>query len=395
MPTFVYPEKLGVPLSEALKAVVTHAKVQAESHIRTPDNAEYVIAAGQADLVSIVRGQIADPHLANKAAEGRPEDVRGCISCNQMCWGRRSRDYWISCLINPSAGREFEWGGDRFTPAAAPRRILVIGAGPAGLECARAAAERGHQVILAEASGELGGQFRLAGLQPRRAQILDLLDWYQRQLEKLQVTVHYHTPLEADEVEGYEVDAVVLATGSLPAGTGFQKWRPERGGLPGMERGAVWSVEEVMARAARLGKRVLLLDEAGNWRGCGTAWHLAEQGHEVTLVTPDPMVGKELIRTSADLPLRQRLARLGVVFIVESVLDAWHGDGATVVSLLDGSERWVGADSLVLATTNLAEDSLRQDLAGKIPELHAIGDCVAPRMAPYAFYEGRKLGLSL
>ncbi|MCB2132675.1 MAG: FAD-dependent oxidoreductase, partial [Rhodobacteraceae bacterium] len=89
--------------------------------------------------------------LARKTAEGRAEDVRGCISCNQMCWGRRSRDYWISCLINPSAGREFEWGGDRFTPAATPRRIVVVGAGPAGLEAARAAAERGHRVDIFEA----------------------------------------------------------------------------------------------------------------------------------------------------------------------------------------------------------------------------------------------------
>src|SRR3546814_5334186 len=114
-------------------------------------------------MVSIVRGQIADPHMANKAREGRPEDIRPCISCNQMCWGRRSRDYWISCLINPSAGREFLWDGDRFERAETPRRILVVGGGPAGLEAARVAAERGHQVTLAEASDKLGGQFRRAG----------------------------------------------------------------------------------------------------------------------------------------------------------------------------------------------------------------------------------------
>ncbi|MGL4280270.1 MAG: FAD-dependent oxidoreductase, partial [Albidovulum sp.] len=118
MPTFLYGEKLTAPFTEALKAALKHAKVTSEAHVRTPENAEAIIASGQADMVSIVRGQIADPHLARKTVEGRAEDVRGCISCNQMCWGRRSRDYWISCLINPSAGREFEWGGDRFSPAA-------------------------------------------------------------------------------------------------------------------------------------------------------------------------------------------------------------------------------------------------------------------------------------
>jgi 2,4-dienoyl-CoA reductase-like NADH-dependent reductase (Old Yellow Enzyme family) len=148
IPTVGYPDKLGAPLSEGIKAAVRHAKVQAESHIRTPENADYVIASGQADMVSIVRGQIADPHLANKARDGNAEDIRPCISCNQMCWGRRYRDYWISCLINPSAGREFKWGGDRFERTNTSRKILVIGGGPAGLEVARVAAERSHHVTL-------------------------------------------------------------------------------------------------------------------------------------------------------------------------------------------------------------------------------------------------------
>ncbi|HMB77498.1 MAG TPA: FAD-dependent oxidoreductase [Kiloniellaceae bacterium] len=395
MPTFLYPEKLSLPLAEALKSVVRHAKVQSECHIRTPENADYVIASGAADMVSIVRGQIADPHLARKAAEGRPEDIRGCISCNQMCWGRRSRDYWISCLINPSAGREYLWGGDRFRPAETPRRILVVGGGPAGLECARVAAERGHRVTLAEASSELGGQFRLAGLQPRRGQVLELLDWYGRQLEKLQVTLDYNAPLEAGDVEAFDADAVVLATGSLPAETGFQKWLPAQENLDGLEKGRVWSVEDVMSRSCRLGKRVLLLDEGGNWRGCGTAWHLAEQGHKVTLATPDPMVGKELQRVAADLPLRRRLAGLGVTFVTEVLVRAWHGNAATLMSVLDGKTWREAADDLVLATTNVANSHLAEALAGSAKEIHAIGDCVAARQAPYAFYEGRRLGLRL
>ena len=178
IPTSLYDQRLGEPFAAALKAVVRHARVQAESHIRTPEAAEAVLAAGHADMVSIVRGQIADPHLVAKARAGRADEVRPCISCNQLCWGRRSRDYWISCLVNPSAGREFEWGGDRFEPAADPRRVLVVGGGPAGLETARVAAERGHAVTLWERGSALGGQFRLAGLQPSRGQITDLLAWH-------------------------------------------------------------------------------------------------------------------------------------------------------------------------------------------------------------------------
>jgi len=398
MPTFLYPEKLGVQLSQNLKAVVRHALVTAESHIRTPDNAEAVLAAGEADLVSIVRGQIADPHLANKAAEGRAEDIRGCLSCNQMCWGRRSRDYWISCVVNPSVGREWEWGGDRFTPTAAPKKVLVVGGGPAGLEAARAAAERGHAVTLAEATDRLGGAFRLAGLQPRRAQILDLIDWYERQLARLQVRILYNTYLEAEDARAFGADAVVVATGSLPTGTGFQKALPHLSALPGIERGHVWSAEEVMGRAARLGDRVVVVDEGGNWRGCGTAWKLAEDGRQVTLVTPDPLVGKELQRTAADFPLRKRLAELGATFLVESAVCAWSAEGATVVSLLTGAETLVPADDLVIATANAAEDDLARDLArdldGEVP-VHLIGDAAAPRQAPYAIHDGRKVGLAL
>ena len=393
IPAFTEAEKLTTPMTAQLKGIVKHARITSEAGIRTPENAETIIASGEADLVSIVRGQIADPHLARKTTEGRAEDIRGCISCNQMCWGRRSRDYWISCLINPSAGREFEWGGDRFVAAPKAKNVLVVGAGPAGLEAARASAERGHHIEIVEALPVVGGQFRLAGMQPRRAQILDLMDWYERQFVNLGVTLRLNTYLDEAEIAAHSADIIILATGSLPDETGFQRWLPHEPKLPGLDLGHVWSPEAVLRREARLGDTVVVYDEGSNWRGVGTAWALAEQGKKVVIVTPEAFVGKEIARTAADSGARRRLALLGVKFLAEHCISRWHGNGATVRNLLTGQEETLAASDLVMATTNRAFDPFPETFPHKIT--HRIGDCTAPRLAAYAFHEGRKLALSL
>ena len=271
----------------------------------------------------------------------------------------------------------------------------MVGGGPAGLEVARVAAERGHRVTLAEAGPELGGRFRYAGLQPRRGQILDLIGWWARELERLGVEIRYNTLIEADDVAGHALDAVVVATGSLPAENAFQRALPQLERLPGIERGKVCPVEDVLGRSARPGQRVIVLDDLGHWHGAGTAWYLAEAGHQVTVVTRHPVVAAELARTAADLPLRTRLRQLGVVELGDSAIAEWHGDGADVVNLLDGSRRRIEADTLVTATVNESQDWLARDLAGRVKGLHTIGDCVAPRLAVMAIYEGRALGRRL
>ncbi|MEJ2003289.1 MAG: FAD-dependent oxidoreductase [Maritimibacter sp.] len=361
IPSFQYAENLGVDLAERLKQAGLRARVTAEAHIRTPENANTVLGAGQADLTSIVRGQIADPYLVAKAAEGRSDDIRGCLSCNQQCWGRRGRDYYISCLINPSAGHEFAWGGDRFTATDHPKSVLVVGGGPAGL----------------------------------RAQITDLIAWYGRQLDKLGVTVQFNSYMEADEIAAFGADVVILATGSLPPETGFQKALPQVDEMPGIELGTVWSSADVMGRAARLGQRVVLLDEGGHWKGIGTAWHLAEAGHDVTIVTPDAMIARELERSATDFGARQTLTGLGVQFVTESAITGWSQQGARCISFLTGQESTIEADSLVLATGNRCDTSLLDALRAEGIDTRPIGDAAAPRLAAAAIYDGRMIGLSL
>jgi len=239
----------------------------------------------------------------------------------------------------------------------------------------------------------VGGQFRLAGMQPRRAQILDLMDWYERQFSKLGVSLRLNTYLYEDEIAAHPADVVILATGSLPDEKGFQRWLPHLESLPGIEAGGVWSPEAVLRREARLGDAVVVYDEGSNWRGVGTAWALAEAGKKVTIVTPEAFVGKEIARTAADGAARRRMAKLGVKFVTESCLSRWHGNGVTLRNLLTGEEETIPASGLVMATTNRAFDPFPETFAGKAT--YRIGDCTAPRLAAYAFHEGRKLALTL
>jgi len=392
IPTFLYDEMKGPPLAAEIRKVCRHAIVQAESHVRTPANAEKVLAEGQADMVSIVRGQIADPHLANKAKEGRARDIRPCISCNQLCWGRRARDYWVSCLVNPSAGREWQGRGDRFEPAERPKRVLVVGGGPAGLEAARVAAERGHRVTLAEKSQHLGGRFRLAARQPRRHVIDDLIAWYDAQLTQLQVEVRRGVELSAAEIEAGDWDEVIVATGSVPARDGYQRSLPFQEKLPGVHQANVFAVEDVLDGSAVCGRRVLVLDDLGQWPGAGTAWRLAEEGHDVTIVTRHPMVGAELVNSAAQPPLLKRLGELKVEAMTETALLSWDGTEASLRSTLDGAVTVRSFDTLVTATVNSPVRALFDELQdGDGYRLHNIGDSLAPRKAAAAIYEGRKL----
>jgi 2,4-dienoyl-CoA reductase-like NADH-dependent reductase (Old Yellow Enzyme family)/thioredoxin reductase len=396
VPSFQFGMKLGVPDAAAYKQVMKHALVTAESRIKTPQNAEEVLAAGHSDLVSIVRAQIADPHLANKAREGRVEDIRPCISCNQLCIGRRLRDYWASCLVNPSVAREHDWDGDIPAPAASPRDILVVGGGPAGLETARVAAQRGHRVRLVERDGELGGQFRLAAGQPERGEIGGLLDWYRTQLEKLQVKIELRREMTPADILGSGADAVVLSTGSKPSRQGFQRVYPHVTQLPGAEQDNVCTVHDVLEGSVVPGTNVLLLDDIdGWWPASGTALHLAQQRHRVTIVTSSEKAAAKLDTSLTGDTTRQRFFEYGIEVVLATALESWEGNTATLVNLYTGDKETRDFDWLVLATTNTSDDVLSSGLREADLELHSIGDAVAARTAHMAIYEGRKLGLRL
>ena len=395
VPSFLTEPLLGAQDAAAVKRVVRHAKVQAEARIRTPANGDQLIAAGQADLVSLVRAQIADPDLANKAMAGRAADIRPCINCNQECIGRRLRDYWISCLVNPSVGRESAWANTAVGRSDRPKRVLVVGGGPAGMETARVAAERGHRVTLIERSEHLGGQLRLAARQPRREEIGEFLAWLERQLTQLQVEIRRDTELSADAIAAEAYDRVVIATGARPATTGFQRALPHVARLPGAELEHVASVEDVLSGSVSVGQRVLLVDDDGGWRASGTALYLAERGHRVTVLTPALHVGHHLGHTASLGLLAKALAERDVSVITSAALHAVERDSVVILDLLTGRQRREPFDAVVMASLPEADAELAAELGARGIAASAVGDCIAPRKATMALYEARKLALEL
>ena len=217
-----------------------------------------------------------------------------------------------------------------------PRTVLVVGGGPAGLEAARVAAERGHAVVLVEARDRLGGQWVLAGRQPTRSQILDHLAWYERELDRLGVDVRLGTPATAASVVEAAAEVVVLAAGARPADAGFQRAAPLVDRLPGIDAPTAASIHAVLEGDVVPHGRVLLLDDLGDWRGIGTAMLLQEAGGQVTLVTAAPAAAGGLFHSAADGPARRRFARAGGEVLPHHVLCSWAPGHAVLRSTLTG-----------------------------------------------------------
>jgi len=418
-PTTLHAERVGEPLAAAVAGAVGAARVLCAGHVRTMANAEAVLAAGHADLVAITRGQIADPLLVGKAAVGQADRVRPCISCNSGCivgpgagpgagGGTAATHEALRCLVNPVAGREHRWpaGADVYATAPATKRVVVIGGGPAGLEAARVAAERGHQVRLYETADHLGGQWRLAGLQPTRSPIADHLAWYEAELHRLGVEIHRGATFRPSARMWEQV--IVVATGAAPARAGRQRGRA--GVSAGHDGGGratgvrVADVADVVNGTVIPAGDVLVLDDTGDWRGIGTALLLQQLRCRVGLVTADAAVAARLPPAAGGAEARRRFARSGGVDFVHTVVTAWDGTAgrATLRHVLTDRVDEVGADWLVVAEPPTAEPptpgtSVADQVARACPHaaIHVIGDALAPRHAAAAIAEAHALALTL
>jgi mycofactocin system FadH/OYE family oxidoreductase 2 len=397
-----------VPLAAGIKSVAT-LPVFATGRINDPALAERVLAEGQADMIGVVRGQIADPDFAKKAREGRTEEIRYCIACNQNCYGRVGLNKTIGCVQNPSAGAEATEGEYHLKPALRKKRVMVIGGGPAGMWAAKVATWRGHDVTLYDKGEELGGQVLIAAKGAGRDEFGVIVRNERNQLDHLNVPVKLGVEVTPALVAEVAPDAVIVATGS----------RPKRCPVGGADAPGVFNVWQVLNGEVddALGEKVLLIDYDGHHQATATAEFLAELGKKVHVITSSLFVGSEL-GPSQDLYLtRQRLLQKGVTFTPDfAVMEIKHpetaaageggqaGAGAEIHGFNVYSNVWdvfSGYDSIVTAMGNDADDSLYFALKGmtigegdasRPLELYRVGDCVAPRRVDMAIHEGYMAG---
>lgn len=377
----------------AIRRTLRDVPVFTVGRITDPLMAERFLADGYADMVGMTRATIADPELPNKARQGRLDDIRPCISCNQGCTARLYSDRPITCLINPTVGREKEWGIGTVRPAGETKRVMVVGGGPAGLEAARVAAARGHRVTLYEKEQQLGGQVLLAAKLPHREEFAESVRWLERQIVKLGVEIRPGLEVTPEMVQDVAADVVIVATGARPMRTGFSSYCPERPGIPGAEGENVVTAWDVLREEVELGGHVVLVDDDGHHVAAGTAEFLAERTDRLDVITRFPQMGHELRYTLEQDLVVQRLLEKGVNIIPHTIVEAIEKDRVVTRSIYTGTEKTIeSVDLVVLAMGNKANDELYRALQGDGREVYAIGDCVAPRRALMAIFEGHQIG---
>lgn len=360
---------------------VTDLPVIGVGRIKDPVQAEQILARGACDLVGMVRQQIADSYTAKKARAGRVEAIRLCISCNQECIGREGLNLDIGCIENPATGYELTLGPDTLRPASQCKRVLVVGGGPAGMECAKIAARRGHRVTLCEQEGELGGQVRLALRVPNRAEFGDLIRNQVNELRHEPVVVRLGVKVTPEMVHTEGYDVVVCCQGALP----------QRPALPGADDPRVLTVWDVLGGAA-VGARVAVLDMIGFHQATSVVEWLAERGASVEVFTAALTAGQDLGLT-LDLENWYRRILARDVRITTNFAPLGFADG-----LINGVQVYSGQmltfgpfDTIVVANHGRPDDELYFALKGRV-KVYRAGDCVAPRRASDAINEGHRLG---
>jgi 2,4-dienoyl-CoA reductase-like NADH-dependent reductase (Old Yellow Enzyme family) len=390
------PHCLGVYAAHAIKKAVRDTPVFTVHRILQPDEAERIIESHEADGITLVRALISDPEWVNKAREGRDDEIRACTGINQSCYGNLLQSMPINCVQNPAVGREDDLGLGTMERATTTKKVVVVGGGPGGLEAAWVAATRGHDVTLLERADELGGAIRWARTLPGREEIGHLATWRIGECERQGVDLRTGVEATAESVLALAPDAVVIATGGVATKTGLAAYHPMP--VPGSEQPWVLDHVEALQRALAdpdsLGSTIVLLDAVGHVQAIGLGELLATQGRNAICVTPLPLpMALDGETQAAVLP---RAVQAGMVWRPNTVLAMIGDHDVTLVDTLSRAFETVpDVDTVVIRTHGLPDRTLADELDGRVPELHVVGDAVAVRPVDRAVYDGHVAGRAL
>jgi 2,4-dienoyl-CoA reductase-like NADH-dependent reductase (Old Yellow Enzyme family)/thioredoxin reductase len=366
-----------VDLAARIKEAVD-VPVVAIAKINTPELAEEIIGQGRADFVAMARPLVADPELPNKAAAGCSEEIRGCVYCLEDCADKGVDGIGRCCLVNPFAGHEYDW---QVKPASVRKKVLVVGGGPAGMQTAIIADQRGHDVELWEQDQELGGQIRLAHLGPYKEEMVEALRYLRHRLTAGKVTVRLGQPATAASVIVYGPDVVVTACGSVPV------FPP----IPGLDGSQVFNVREIYVRRPPLGRQLVII--GGGDLGCETADWLAAPDREVTVVE----ILAEVLRRMKKIPRQRLLTRLaakGVTVLTETRVDSVVV-GAVHIIGKNGRKRTLAADNVIVAVGAEPEKQLQERLNGRVEQVLTVGDADIPGNLGAALRSGTEAALAI
>jgi dimethylamine/trimethylamine dehydrogenase len=376
----------------AFVKTLTSKPVVGVGRYTSPDSMVSAIRRGIMDLIGAARPSIADPFLPQKIREGRFEDIRECIGCN-ICVTSDLAYIPIRCTQNPTMGEEWRrgWHPEIIAPRKEAKEVLVVGAGPAGLECARALGQRGYSVSLVEARRELGGRVALESRLPGLSEWRRVMDWRLTRIDKMpNVTAYPGSPMSAEDILESGIAHVIVAAGAqwCRDGVGRGRWHP----IPGHDSPRVFTPDDLMADRLSDG-RVILYDDDHYYMGGALAEWLARRGCEVTLATPAPLISAWTEYTLEQERIQKRLMDLGVRFYTQHVPGAIHQDAVTLAHTISGAELDIPCDAVVLVTDRLPNDALYQALRpalaeGKLSSLRVIGDAEAPNIIAQAVFSG-------